>query len=173
MKRAALCFLLLVIGVSPAMTRDFWSPREIVLDTYEKAIPFRMGDATCLAYGLHITNIDKYPISVKKVEVYIPSSSSPYKVYAGDLLRKSLSHIGVPGGIDGDYIVNKGQRAILHFLLEFKDKDDVPGELSHRVVYSFLREEGSEVEATTRGGGIDVAVDAEALIIGPPLGDGV
>jgi hypothetical protein len=173
MKRTALYFCLLAIGASPAFAQKFWSPREVTLDSYERPVPFRLGDATCLAYELHITNMDSYPISVKRIEVNFRGSDTPFKVYADELLKKSLSRIRVPGGIEADDIVNPGQRAILHVLLSFQNKDEVPEELLHKVVYSFVQEDGAEVETTSRGGVVTVAVDSGPVIIGAPLGEGV
>lgn len=37
----------LVLAIQPALAQKFWSPKEIVLDTYTRPIPFRCGNDTC------------------------------------------------------------------------------------------------------------------------------
>ncbi len=166
-------FLLIISAAKPGFAQRFWSPREIVLDTYTRPIPFRCDDEIILAYELHITNMDRFPISMQRVEVFTDGSITPFKTYSGELLEKSLSRIRVPEEMKDDNIVNAGQRAILHVLLGSPDRTGVPEALSHRVVYSFLRDDGTMVEIVTEGGALEIASDREVLVIGEPLGEGI
>jgi hypothetical protein len=60
---------MIVWGVQPASAQSFWSPREIVIDTYTPPIRFTCGGETCLAYELHVTNMDRYPVALRSIEV--------------------------------------------------------------------------------------------------------
>lgn len=163
----------LVLAVQPSLAQKFWSPREIVLDTYTRPIPFRCGNEICLAYELHITNMDRYPLALQCVEVFTNGFNTPFETYSGELLEKSLSRIRVPEEIKDNNIVNAGQRAILHILLGYDDRAKLPGVVSHRVVYSYLRDDESKIGVLTQGGVLNVASDKEALIISGPLGEGI
>lgn len=168
-------YLGLVVGCPnvSAQGQDFWSPRHIALDTYTEPVPFLCDGNILLAYELHITNMDRLPISLASVEVIADDSPTPAKTYSGEELTGSLTRIRVEGESD---VVSKavgGQRAILHVLLSYIGKDALPRVLAHRIRYSFLKADGSEVEATVVGGTINVAQERQAVIIGPPLGEGI
>ena len=156
MKKAAIIFCLLILGAGQILSQKFWSPREIALDTYSHPVPFKLGGEICLAYEVHITNMDTYPISINKIEVCTNGSDVPFKTYSNELLKKSLSRIGVPGSNANDSIVHPGQRAILHVMLSFKNKEKLPAKLSHQVSYSFIKVDNTEEKAMTRGGEIDI-----------------
>ena len=65
---------LITPSVRPVLAHKFWSPREIVLDTYTRPVPFRCGDEICLAYELHITNMDRYRVSLQRIEMFADGS---------------------------------------------------------------------------------------------------
>jgi murein DD-endopeptidase MepM/ murein hydrolase activator NlpD len=165
---------LLVTGLAvQSQGQDFWSPRHVALDTYTEPIPFLCDGEILLAYELHITNMDRLPISLASVEVIADGFEIPAKVYSGKDLVGSLTRIHVEGEPDSVSIVMGGQRVILHALLAYAGRDAIPKILTHRVRYSFLKDDGSEVDATVEGGAIHVALEREAVAIGPPLGDGI
>jgi murein DD-endopeptidase MepM/ murein hydrolase activator NlpD len=165
--------LLLVFLGFPAQGNDFWSPRDVVLDTYTEPIPFLCNGELLLAYELHITNMDRLPISLASVEVLADGGTVPTEEYSGEHLAGSLTRITVAGQSDDVSEVMGGQRAILHVLLRYTGRGELPSVLTHRVRYLFLKTDGSQVGATVRGGAIRVAKEGEALIIGAPLGEGI
>ena len=169
-----LCLGLLMTCLgSPARGQDFWSPRHAALDTYTEPIPFLCDGEVLLAYELHITNMDGLPISLASVEVIPDDSPTPAKAYSGGQLIGNLTRIWVEGQSDVVSEVMGGQRAILHVLMSYAGKDALPRVLTHRIRYSFLKADGSEVGATVEGGTIRVAQEREAVIIGTPLGEGI
>ncbi|MFC1573126.1 M23 family metallopeptidase [Candidatus Eisenbacteria bacterium] len=169
-----LCSGLLLTGLSfPTHGQDFWSPRHVVLDTYTEPVPFLCDGDLLLAYELHITNMDRLPISLASVDVLADDSPTPAKAYSGEQLIGSLTRIRVEGQSDVVSEVMGGQRAILHVLLSYTGKDALPSVLKHRIRYSFLKDDGSEVGATVEGGTIRVAQEREAVVIGAPLGEGI
>lgn len=80
MRRTVIICCLLMFAANIVFSQKFWSPREIVLDTYEKPIPFQRGGETCIAYELHITNMDSYAISLKRIEILLDGSDASYKM---------------------------------------------------------------------------------------------
>ena len=165
--------LLLACLSSPAQGQDFWAPRHVALDTYTEPIPFVCEGEVLLAYELHITNMDRLPISLASIEVLADDSPTPVKAYSGEQLIGSLTRIRVEGQSDVVSEVMGGQRAILHVLLSYAGKDELPGVVMHRTRYSFMKADGSEVEATVEGGTIRVARERESVTIGAPLGEGI
>lgn len=165
--------LLLACLGFPAQGQDFWAPRHVALDTYTEPIPFVCEGEVLLAYELHITNMDRLPISLASIEVLADDSPTPAKTYSGEQLIGNLTCIRVEGQSDVVSEVMGGQRALLHVLLSYVGKDALPRVLTHRIRYSFLKADGSEVGATVENGTIRVAREREAVIIGTPLGEGI
>ena len=173
MRKLLIIFCLLTFGVSQVLSQKFWSPREITLDTYGSPVPFKRGGEMCLAYELHITNMDSYPILIKQIKVYKNGSDVPFKTYSNELIKKSLSRIRVPGSNKNDSIVHPGQRALLHVMLNFKKNEKLPIKLSHQVLYSFIKVDKSEEKAVTKGGEIEIDMKNNALVLGAPLAEGL
>ena len=173
MKRTAIFLILLCLGLNHAFSQSKWDDtREIVLDTYEQPIPFKMGEEKCVAYELHITNFGLDPLFIKSIKVFADDSEVPFKTYSGEYLKKCLSHIKVPTSTPNDTIIHMGQRAILHAMLSFAD-NKVPKKLSHQVEYNFINTDKNKKTIKTRGGAININREDKALVIGAPLGEGI
>lgn len=166
------CGLVLILGDQPASAQGFWSPREVVLDTYTPPTPFACGERTCLLYELHVTNMDRYPLAIRSIEVLAERTTRPLKVYAGTSLAASLSGIDQAGTKKAAAVLDPGRRAILHVMIVSDRQVEWPESLSHRVSYAFQRAEAPEVEAETSGGVLRVRTNGVVPVLSPPLGDG-
>lgn len=144
-----------------------------MLDTYTEPVPFPCDGEVLLAYELHITNMDRLTIGLASVEVFAEGIPTPVRTCSGELLAESLNRVRVEGQPDDVRQVVGGQRAILHVLLSYPKNVGLPTELTHRVGYSFLIGDGSEVGAVISGGTIRVAREREAPTIGAPLEEGI
>jgi len=113
--------------------------------------------------------MDRLTISLAEVEVRDDSTQTRVGAYTEESLAALLNQPGTAEPTNDARQVTGGRRAILHVLLKFATMHDLPSVLNHRIRYSFLKLDGSEVEATVSGGMIKVARESEALTIGAPL----
>jgi len=171
MKRIFVLLMLLVAGLNRSFSQNKWDDsREIVLDTYEQPIPFKMEEKIFVAYELHITNFGLDSLFIKSIKVFTDDSEVPFKTYSGEHLDKSISRIKVPTSTRNDTIIHIGQRAILHAMLSFTS-DRVPKKLSHQVEYSFVNNKQKTI--MTKGGTISINQQDKALVISAPVGEGI
>lgn len=168
-------FLLLIfhlIAVDTCFSQSFWSPREIVLDVYTQPIPFKYNGEKCIAYELHITNMDKKPVSVHNIEIKTKESKNPLKIYCDELLEQSLSLIGSKKN-DTSQLIYSGQRAILHAFLCYQNNQETVENIYHTVSYSFQQEGLAAHEISTSGGELIINNHKKAIVLGPIFSEGI
>ena len=150
MKKIIIFFMIVGFAINQVHAQKLWDyTREVVLDTYEQPIPFRMDGEMCIAYELHITNFGLDSLYIKSVKVFTDDSEVPFKTYSGEHINKSISRIKVPTSTRNDTVIHIGQRAILHAMLSFAT-NGVPKKLSHQVEYSFVN--NNQKTIMTKGG---------------------
>jgi hypothetical protein len=171
LKRIFVLLILLISGLNCTFSQNKWDDtREIVLDTYEQPIPFKMVEKICVAYELHITNFGLDSLFIKSIKVFTDDPEVPFKTYSGEHLNKSISRIKVPTSTRNDTVIHIGQRAILHAMLSFAT-NRVPKKLSHQVEYSFVN--NKQKTTNTKGGTIYINRKDKALVISSPVGEGI
>jgi len=118
-----------------------------------------------LAYELHITNFSKTELLLKRVEVVDVSSGSALASYSGKELGDRLSSLA---GRAAKESIPRGGGAVVFIWLDFVDAH-FPKTLRHRVeavapAFPSYGVQGIEGAATQ--------IEAEAMVIGPPIRGG-
>jgi hypothetical protein len=119
-----------------------------------------------LPYELELTNVTDAPITIESVEARDPDRdgavviSLEAKRVAADLAR--------PGGAKSATL-GPGQSGILFVNATFKQRDDLPKKLTHRIVATTHQPKGALQARTVEEVAMTNVAEAQPIVVGPPL----
>ena len=165
---SAICLSLSLSSPCPAQTRYIRHP---IIECYEEPIPVKSSDGTSLFYEIHITNITRGELELKKIDIYDSSSDAIVKTYKGEALDKKTKQFGVKRDYEDKLKVRGGFRAVVFLQLDFPTRAKLPTELKHRISYTIPDIEGKAADTYTE---FSIHVSPkQPVVIGPPVGDGI
>ena len=128
--------------------------------------PVRIGEATQLAYELHLTNFSRSPLELTGVQVLDDRDGRIVSEVRGAELPSLVGKAGAAEETGKPTIVPSGGRAIVYLAVALSDAAR-PRALRHRIAYTGT----GPVHGTVEGGA--TAIDSRPLpILGPPLRGG-
>ena len=173
------------IAFAQSSSQDLNAPADIVpLDAFvqlDVEVPFSPGvlpttDKKILSYELYVTNMIPLDYVFNRVDVIDADTQQVVRSLQGSELRKQVRISGenqIATDTKDPIPLNKGQRAIVFFFLEFPNNTLVPSKLSHRLfVTTPAGEKILNFEETTTVGQTTPVVLAPPLNGGPWLCDG-
>ncbi|MCD4785530.1 MAG: M23 family metallopeptidase [Candidatus Eremiobacteraeota bacterium] len=87
-------------------------------------------------YELHITNMSKKPINLKKIEVFgYVERESPLVCYKANDFKDILIRLGEKPGANDNREIKPGKRAVAYIWIALDEKRLVPDKLYHRITF--------------------------------------
>lgn len=158
---------LLLSSPCPAQTRYIRHP---IIECYHEPIPVKLGDVISLFYEIHITNITRNELELKKIGIYDSSSDAKIKTYEGEMLNRKTRQFGVERGYEDRLKVRGGFRAVVFVQLDFPAQAKLPAELKHEISYTIPDIENKVADTYSE---FFVQISSEQpVVIGAPVGDG-
>jgi len=97
-------------------------------------IPVEIASHQALFYELHVTNFDKVPLTLSKLETLADSEKSrPLASVSDDALRSMIQIVGSPG--EATQTIDPGKRAVIFMKIELGIGAEVPRVLRHRMIF--------------------------------------
>lgn len=168
--------LALVIGLSYSVFARARGPRVEVVCPFSP-IPVKIAGDRVLAYELHVTNFDKVPLRMTRVDIYSDQQESQFSqsILAPDLLG-IMVEVGANGAENQPDLIAPGRRAILFMWIKIALNKPFPQTLHHRIV--FHSDNGSQASEDAGNAAVLndflVSVSRRAVpILNPPFHNGV
>ena len=159
----------------PASARER-GPRVLVVCPYAP-IPARIASHLVLAYELQITNFDKVPLSLRKLEIFAGSrQAAPLESLSGNDLATIIYHVGANDPVESSQVVNPGNLIVAFVWVEIPSGIPLPKSLGHRMTFLEAGVKSSEpllpAESTIER--LNVPVSGESMpVLDSPFQGGV
>ena len=122
-----------------------------------------------LVYELHITNMRRQPLALRRVRVTASPSGPVVEDLEGPALRRALQRAGAPRDVPDPEVVAPGQRTIAFLWIELRGAA-APMAVSHQLAMEVLDDQaGATIEVQ---GGIVPVSNTDAEPLGAPLSGG-
>jgi murein DD-endopeptidase len=139
-------------------------------------IPVNIDEHLVLVYELHITNFDKVPVTLSKLEVFGDTDGAPtLESVSDDTLAPMMLNLGANVSARQVQTIEPGARAVLFIWIALKPDAPTLHRLTHRLVFvsgDAQPAESAHTTATLEGFPIDVS-DGAVPVLGSPFRDGV
>lgn len=172
------CFLLASIFALGALRGAFpreRGPRVEVVCPWSP-IPVRIGEHPVLVYELHITNFDKVPLTLSKLEIFGDTDGAlTLESVSGDALTPMMSSLDVNASVKDARRIEPGMRVIVFVWIAWKRETAIPHRLRHRMVLvSGDAQQTQLAKATTTLEDFPVEVrEGVVLVLSAPFRNGV
>jgi len=134
-------------------------------------IPVSIDEHVVLAYELHITNFDKVPLTLSKLEVFGDNGAAQaFESLSGDALAPMMLNLGATASAKQPQRIEPGSRAILFMWVALPPDAPTPQRLKHRLVFvsGDAQPAGStQPTATLEAFPVDVSADAVPVLSSP------
>jgi murein DD-endopeptidase len=177
LRRSILLLLLFVcvFGASHIALSRERGPRVEVVCPWSP-IPVTIGEDRVLVYELHITNFDKVPLTLSKLEVFGDTGGAQALESASDdALAPMMVNLGANAAEKQVRRIEPGVRAVLFIWLALKPGPPTPHRLSHRLVFvsgEAQQTESAKAVATLEDFPVEVS-DGGVPNLRSPFRDGV
>jgi len=118
----------------------------VEIDCPSSPIPVAINKGKVLVYELHITNFDTVPLTLRDIEIFANGESgAPVFKLEGDKLAAAMTRVGAMMMMSSSdastspdtRTIDPGGRNVLFLWVELPANRAVPGNLKHRLVFSF------------------------------------
>jgi murein DD-endopeptidase len=138
-------------------------------------IPVTIGEDRVLVYELHITNFDKVPLTLSKLEVFGDTGTPALESASDDALGPTMVNLGSNASDKQTRRIEPGVRAVLFIWIALKPDAAMPHRLRHRLVFvsgDVQQAESAKAVATLEDFPVEVSADA-VPVLGSPFRKGV
>jgi murein DD-endopeptidase len=157
-----LVFLMLQIGFA----RERGPRVEVVCPS--PPVPVKLAEKQVLVYELHVTNFDRAPLTLKRLEVFADTNKSqPLSTISGDALSAIMTEAGSMSGMKDSQTIASANRAIIFMWIELAPDKRAPTVLRHRMVFAAGAPGGITAETTLEDFPVVVSQDAVPLLSSP------
>jgi murein DD-endopeptidase len=139
------------------------------VEVYCEPVPVYAEGEFHLVYELHITNMGKEPLQLKKVEVLRDSGSNPLVTYQGKQFEEVIEQFGLmPQGSDISELP-RGTRSVVFIWVTLDNEKSIPKQLNHRITFE---NPAKKQQVVLEKPVVSVSKEKPVLISSPVVGEG-
>jgi murein DD-endopeptidase len=131
-------------------------------------VPVKLAEKQVLVYELHVTNFDRAPLTLKRLDVFADTNKSqPLSTISGDALSAIMTEAGSMNGMKDSQTIGPAKRAIIFMWIEMAPDKRAPTVLGHRMVFVAGAPEGATAETTLEDFPVVVSQDTVSVLSSP------
>jgi len=159
--------LLLLAASTPIFADWEHIPGQLTVDILQAPTLLVAADKYYLVYELHLINYHSSPITLKSLSVQDINKNEPIASYAKQKLAHLIHAIGVEEPEQNLLTLQSGQAKMVFMWLSFPNKESVPNQLTHQIIFD-TRRKNINLTLTTHTGALTISKTLP-LAISPPL----
>ena len=144
-------------------------PAAVDLQVPVAPTPVKADGATHLVYELHITNFDRKPFELKRLDILSDSPANmPLASYEGAELEKLIRNTGATATPPNSALIGAGTQVVVFLDVALTGTKALPHSLNHRLFFDRAQADGSVMHYDVAPGPVGIQT-AAPIILRPPL----
>ena len=174
--RVAICGILALVALADSPSSSAQTPvrqridQSVELRVIQSPVVVNVDGTPQLVHELHITNMRRDPVTLRRVQVLAPGAPGPLADLQGADLAGRLGRPGLPPAPPEPLMVGPGLRAVVNVWVALTEDWRAIRQVSHRVELTLTAADG--IRSVDVNGGTASLSDTAVIEIDPPLGGG-